>query len=240
MTDKDGQYAAKGVPDGNGREKYRMSFLERVKTFFITEIGYWIILLMGRTLRWEVEGWGNLKAVHQKGRRFVGVFWHNRIFMTSYFFRNRNIVAMISQNRDGEYIARVGRRLGFGAARGSSSRGSRGAVVEMLRALQAKRDVFFTLDGPRGPRYIAKPGAAYVAGKSGSPILPFTISVEKKWVMASWDGFIVPRPFSSALVLIGPSIDVTADADAMEMERIREEIQHTMDSLCNEADSRWE
>ncbi|MBN2241918.1 MAG: lysophospholipid acyltransferase family protein [Acidobacteria bacterium] len=240
MTDKDGQNAAERVPDGNAPGKYRMSFPERMKTLFITELGYWIILLVGRTLRWEVEGWGNLEAIHQKGRRFVGVFWHNRIFMTSYFFRNRNIVAMISRNRDGEYIARVGRRLGFGAARGSGSRGGRGAVVETLRALQAERDVFFTLDGPRGPRYIAKPGAAYVAGKSGSPILPFNISVEKKWVMASWDGFIVPRPFSRALVLIGPAIEVAAHADAAEMERIRERIQQSMNGLSHEADSRWQ
>jgi lysophospholipid acyltransferase (LPLAT)-like uncharacterized protein len=78
-----------------------------------------------------------------------------------------------------------------------------------------------------------------VAGKSGSPILPFTISVEKKWVMSSWDGFIVPKPFSRALVLIGPAIDVAAHTDAMQMERIRDSIQSSMDSLCLEADSRW-
>ncbi|MBN2321173.1 MAG: lysophospholipid acyltransferase family protein [Acidobacteria bacterium] len=210
-----------------------------MKTACITELGYWVILFIGSTLRWKVEGWRNLEEIHNNGKRFIGVFWHNRIFMTSYFFRNRNIVAMISQNRDGEYISRVSRRLGFGAARGSSSRGGRGAVVEILRALKAHRDVFFTLDGPRGPRYIAKPGAAFVAGKSGCPILPFTISVEKKWVMHSWDGFIVPKPFSHAMVLFGTAIDVDANADTTEMERVREEIQHSMNSLCHQADSCW-
>lgn len=240
MTDKNRTGIENNAPDENFQEERRMTFWERIKTFCITEVGYWIILLIGRTLRWEIEGWVNLETVHKNGRRFVGVFWHNRIFMTSYFFRNRNIVAMISRNRDGEYIARVSRRLGFGAARGSSSRGSRGAVVGMLRALKKQRDVFFTLDGPRGPRYVAKPGAAFVAGRSGNPILPFTISVEKKWVMRSWDGFIVPRPFSRALVLIGQAINVDADEDAASMERIRKEIQHTMDSLCRKADSCWE
>jgi len=228
---------AAGENRSNGRS---VSLFERVKTSCITQLGYWTILFIGRTLRWKTEGWSNLESVHDSGKRFVGVFWHNRILMTSYFFRHRNIVAMISRNRDGEYIALVGRRLGFGAARGSSSRGSRGAVVEILRSLRQNRDAFFTLDGPRGPRYVAKPGAAYVAGKSGCPILPFTISVEKKWIMRSWDGFIVPKPFSRALVLIGPSIEVDRNADDAEMNRIRDRIQSAMEDLCDRADSRWE
>jgi lysophospholipid acyltransferase (LPLAT)-like uncharacterized protein len=217
-----------------------MQLLERIKTACITELGYWTILVIGRTLRWKVEGWENLEAVHRSGKRFIGAFWHNRIFMASYFFRHRNIVAMISQNRDGEYIARVSRRLGFGSARGSSSRGSRRAVVEMLRSLGRDRDVFFTLDGPRGPRYVVKPGAAYVARKSGNPILPFTISAEKKWVMGSWDGFIVPRPFSRALVLIGAAIHINHDADDAEMKGAQERIQQSMDILCRRSDTYWD
>jgi hypothetical protein len=109
----------------------------------------------------------------------------------------------------------------------------------MLHALGEKRDVFFTLDGPRGPRYIAKPGAAFVAAKSGNPILPFNISVEKKWTVPSWDGFIVPKPFSRALVVIEPAIDVDADADAAEIERVRKEMQRAMDVLCLQGDSCW-
>jgi lysophospholipid acyltransferase (LPLAT)-like uncharacterized protein len=216
-----------------------MSFLERIRTACITILGYWAILLIGHTLRWKVSGWSNLEEVHRKGRRLVGVFWHNRILMTSYYFRHRNIVAMISQNRDGEYMASVGSRLGFGAARGSSSRGSRGAVVELLRALRQDRDVFVTLDGPRGPRYVAKPGAAYIARRSGNPIVPFTISVEKKWIMPSWDGFIVPKPFSRACVWIGQPIEVPVEADGKEMENIRERIQRYLDDLCRTGDNYW-
>jgi lysophospholipid acyltransferase (LPLAT)-like uncharacterized protein len=213
--------------------------MERIKTACITFLGYWIILFIGKTMRWRVEGWENLEKVHRNGKQFVGAFWHNRIFMTSYYFRHRNIVAMISRNRDGEYIARVSRRLGFGMARGSGSRGSRRAVVEMLRALRRNRDVFFTLDGPRGPRYIAKPGAAYVSCKSGHPVLPFTISVEKKWTMGSWDRFIVPKPFSRALVLIGPAMDGVPDAGDAEIKDMVDRIQEAMDNLCRRADSAW-
>jgi len=216
-----------------------MSPWERIKTGCITWAGYWTILLLGSTLRWKVHDWKHLEDMHSEGRQYIGVFWHNRILMTSYFFRNRNIVAMISRNRDGEYIARVSRRLGFGAARGSSSRGSRGAVVELLRSLRQGRDVFVTLDGPRGPRCIAKPGAAYIARKSGHPIVPFTISAEKTWTLPSWDGFIIPKPFSRALVLIGKPIEVPVGADEREMEHIRGKMQASLEELCLQADSHW-
>jgi lysophospholipid acyltransferase (LPLAT)-like uncharacterized protein len=240
VNKKDSSATTIAVSGENIRKKDRMPFWKQIKTACITELGYWVILFIGSTLRWNVEGWRNLEEIHHNGKRFVGAFWHNRIFMTSYFFRRRNIVAMISQNRDGEYMARVSRRLGFGTARGSSSRGSRGAVVEMLHALRRNRDVFFTLDGPHGPRYIAKPGAVYVARKSGCPVLPFTISVEKKWVMRSWDGFIVPKPFSRAVVLIGPAIDVDPNADEAKMKHIEERIQNLMDSLCRQGDTWWD
>jgi lysophospholipid acyltransferase (LPLAT)-like uncharacterized protein len=228
---------ATGNGESNTLDTLRMSLWERVKISCITGLGYLAILFIGITLRWKATGLSHLEDVHRGGRRFVGVFWHNRILMTSYFFRHRNIVAMISQNRDGEYIARVSRRLGFGAARGSSRRGSRGAVVELLRSLRQDRDVFVTLDGPRGPRYVAKPGAAYIARKSGCPILPFTISIERKWVMPSWDGFIVPKPFSRARVLIAPAIEVPAGADENAMESVQKRIQDALDDLCARGDS---
>ena len=213
--------------------------MNRIKTVCITELGYWIILLIGHSLRWRIEGWHHLEAIHRNGKRFVGVSWHNRIFMTSYFFRKRKIVGMISRSREGEYIARVSRRLGNDIARGSSSRGSRGAIVEILHALKRKQDVFITLDGPRGPRYIAKPGAAYIARKSGNPVLPFCFAIEKKWIMRSWDGFIVPKPFSRALLTVGPSIKVDSDADEKEMKRVQERIQLSMNRLCDRCDSYW-
>lgn len=224
----------------SGRNKRPAGWLERLKIGCITELGYWIILFIGHSLRWNIQGWHYLEEIHRNGRRFVGVSWHNRIFMTSYFFRNRKIVGMISRSREGEYIARISRRLGNGIARGSSTRGSRGAVVEIMRALKQKRDVFITLDGPRGPRYTAKPGAAFIAKKSGNPVLPFCFSVEKKWIMSSWDRFIVPRPFSRAVIIIGPAIEVEPNADDAEMRRVEERIQREMDILRRRSDSFWE
>jgi lysophospholipid acyltransferase (LPLAT)-like uncharacterized protein len=146
---------------------------------------------------------------------------------------------MTSQNRDGEYIARVIQRFGYGTVRGSSSRGSRGATVEVLRALKTGRDVGITIDGPRGPRYIAKPGAAYLARKSGSPVVPFCISANRKWVLRSWDHFQVPKPFSRIVVLIGKPIYVDPGTDREEMQIVEAQIQHSLDELRERGDRWW-
>lgn len=166
-------------------------------------------------------------------------FWHGQIFMATYCFRNRGIVVLTSQNRDGEYIARVIRRFGYGTARGSSTRGFHGATVEALRVLKNGKDVGIAIDGPRGPRYVAKRGAAFIARKSGNPVVPFSISVQRKWVINSWDHFQIPKPFSRGIVLIEDPIYVDAGSSAEEMDAIEVRIQQSLDELRVRGDRRW-
>jgi lysophospholipid acyltransferase (LPLAT)-like uncharacterized protein len=212
---------------------------DRIKVGLISTLGYWVIRLICGTLRWEARDWHYLEAIEKAGKHMILAFWHGRIFMASYYFRRRGIVVMISQNRDGEYIARVIQRFGYGVARGSSTRGSHGAMMETLRALKLGNDAGFAIDGPRGPRYIAKPGAAYTARKSGSPVVPFCISVDKKLVLRSWDHFQVPLPFSRAVVLIGKPIYVESNAGEEDLKAIEEQIQHSLDELRDRGDSWW-
>src|SRR5438552_15340369 len=97
---------------------------------------------------------------------------------------------MTSQSFDGEYIARFIQRFGYGAARGSSTRGATGAVVEMVRLMRAGCPTAFTIDGPKGTRYFAKMGAVLIAKKTGNPILSFTIPERKFWEANNrWEGF---------------------------------------------------
>lgn len=215
----------------------KRSFIERAKTTLISCIGYWAIRLIGASLRWEVVGIENLQNHRAAGRQFIMTFWHGRIFAATYYWRNRGIVVMTSRNRDGDYIARVIERFGYKAARGSSSRGSLAATVECLRAMKNGRDLGLTIDGPRGPRYVAKPGAAYMARKSGNPVVPFNISAERKWVARSWDRFEIPWPFTRALVLIGDPIYVGDSAE--EIERAEAQIQQALDRLRIRGDAWW-
>ena len=216
-----------------------LSLGDRFRISLISSLGYWIIRCVCGTLRWKTVESQNLESIRNTGKRLILTFWHGRIFLAAYYFRNQGIVVLTSQNRDGEYIARVIQRFGYGTARGSSTRGSHGATVEALRALDGGKDVGIAIDGPRGPRYVAKKGAAYLARKSGNPVVPFCISAERKWVMKSWDHFQIPKPFSRVIALIGTPIYLDADASEEEVQTIENRIQKSLDELRDRSDSWW-
>jgi lysophospholipid acyltransferase (LPLAT)-like uncharacterized protein len=197
-----------------------------------------LINLIGRTVRWQVKGWENWEAASGGDSVPIYTFWHNRVFLSTYFWRKRGIVVMTSKSFDGEYIARFIQRFGYGAARGSSSRGSTGAIIEMVRLMRAGRPTAFTIDGPKGPRYEAKMGAVLLAKKTGQPILPFTITTKRYWSAKSWDQFQVPMPFTRALVEIAPPIAVPANADEEILNAKRDELQSALDEI-NERGNQW-
>lgn len=197
-----------------------------------------LIKLIGRTIRWQVEGWENWEAATSDGQVPIYTFWHNRVFLATYFWQKRRIVVMTSQSFDGEYIARFIQRFGYGAARGSSTRGAVGAIIEMARLMRAGSPTAFTIDGPKGPRYVAKMGAVLLAKKTGQPILPFTISAQRFWESKrSWDGFQVPLPFSRARVDIAPPIYVSSDTNDEGLEAKRDELQAALEGINGAGES---
>jgi lysophospholipid acyltransferase (LPLAT)-like uncharacterized protein len=198
-----------------------------------------LIKLFGATVKFEVEGWDNFEAASTNGKVPIYSFWHNIIFLSIYFWQRRRIVVMTSQSFDGEYIARFVQRFGNGAARGSSTRGATGALVEMVRLMRAGCPAAFTIDGPKGPRYVAKMGSVLLAKKTGHPIVPFTVTAEKFWqANKSWDRFQVPKPFTRARVIIAAPIFVTPDADQQELEAKRDELQRALEDV-NRRGEEW-
>jgi lysophospholipid acyltransferase (LPLAT)-like uncharacterized protein len=167
-----------------------------------------LIRLLGATYRWRVDGFHHYESILAAGKPPIFAFWHGRILPATLFWKNRQIVVITSQNFDGEWIARIISRFGFGAARGSTSRGGARALVQLRRDLAAGRAAAFTVDGPRGPARVAQAGAVWLAGATGSPILPFHIEAARAWTMRSWDRTQVPMPFSAVAIAIGPPIAV--------------------------------
>jgi lysophospholipid acyltransferase (LPLAT)-like uncharacterized protein len=210
---------------------------QRVQIIFASWIGYLAVLLIGRTLRFEVYGWENWEAARKIGKGLIYTFWHREIVAATWFWRRRGIVVMTSQNFDGEYIARIIQRHGYGAARGSSSRGAYRALGEMIRCLRHGADTAFTIDGPRGPRFVAKPGAVLLAKATGAAILCFHIALRKAYVFRkTWDQTQIPCPFGRAAVFIAPPILVSPGADEAEQARKLEEVQATLDELRGRGD----
>jgi lysophospholipid acyltransferase (LPLAT)-like uncharacterized protein len=170
-----------------------------------------------RTLRWKADGTEHLEGLTRPEQSPIFAFWHGRIFGGTAYFRDRGIVVITSQNFDGEWIARIIERFGFGTARGSSSRGAVRALVQLRRDLDAGRPVAFTVDGPRGPARVAQPGAVWLAGATGHPILPFHVEFERCWTMKSWDRGQIPKPFSTCAIAIGEPIGVAStEPDAVD------------------------
>lgn len=212
------------------------SFIERLKIRGADLLFYLLINLIGITARFEVVGWENHDKAEENGGLPIYCFWHDRIFLTTYWWRNRKIVVMTSRSFDGEYIARFIQRFGYGAIRGSSSRGGVGAIVEMVRLMRAGCTTAFTIDGPKGPRYIAKMGAVLLAKKSGHPIMPVTMALERFWTVRSWDKFQIPKPFTRARVIVAKPIYVAADADENELNTKHNELQTTLEDLNQKTD----
>src|ERR1043165_6595209 len=197
---------------------------------------YLLINIIGLTARFEVIGWKNHDTAEQNGGLPIYVFWHDRIFLTTYWWRQRKIVVMTSRSFDGEYIARFIQRFGYGAVRGSSTRGAVGAAVEMARLMRAGCTTAFTIDGPKGPRYVAKMGAVLLAKKSGQPIMPVTMALDRYWTMPSWDRFQIPKPFTRARVYVAPPIYVPPDANEEVLAAKRDELQQTLDDLNHQSE----
>ncbi|HVF43405.1 MAG TPA: lysophospholipid acyltransferase family protein [Pyrinomonadaceae bacterium] len=192
---------------------------------------YLAIRLIGSTLRFRVEGRQHWDDATRGGSLPVYTFWHDRIFPGTYFFRRRGIVIMTSRSFDGEYIARFIQRFGYGAVRGSSTRGAVGALVELARLVRAGCPAGFSIDGPRGPRHVAKMGALLLAKKTGQPVLPFGVNAETFWRLPSWDGLQIPKPFARVTVTFAPPVRVGADADDAALEAKRAELQRALERV---------
>lgn len=220
------------------RSVRKFSWRERVLLWLITWSGYLFIRLIGPTLRFAVvrepdclsDGWGAPNG--------IWCFWHRCVIPAGYRFRGRQVAVMISRSFDGEYIARILAKLGYRPVRGSSSRGAVGALIGMRRELEDGHPVVFTIDGPRGPRYVAKPGPVMLAKKTQQPISCFYIAVERAWILNSWDRMIIPKPFSRACAYFSSPMTVPVDATEEQVSILHQQMQQTLERCRLSAESK--
>ena len=210
---------------------WRSSRVRRLQARCIAVVGYRLMQLLGATLRWRTEGLEHFDGIVQSGRQPVMAFWHGRILPATYYFRHRGIVVITSENFDGEWIAGIIERFGYGTARGSTSRGARKALLQMTRDMAAGRPAGFTLDGPRGPARVAQAGAVWLSKATGNPVLPFHLEADRHWTLGSWDRTQIPKPFSTVAIAMGEPFQVPADADEARIEEARLELEARLRSL---------
>lgn len=212
--------------------------LSRIKVTVGGVLAAGILFVLARTIRWTRSV---PKTIAENEAGVVIVFWHGRLLMMPHLYHfargtRHKPYMLISQHGDGRIIAIVCRLLGIRSAAGSSTRGGTRALLRLIRRAQEGSDIGFTPDGPRGPRYEVKDGVVVAAIKTGCQVAPCTYSTERRWQLRSWDGMIIPKPFSRGVFLVGDPITV-AEGDDLEASRLR--IQGALRELTERADSYW-
>ena len=217
----------------------KLTLFQRALIPIIGWVVWFVIRLLGPTIRFEVLG--GRKA----GRDYrpdlpphIYAFWHRCIIAATWYFRNRNGVLMNTTNFDGQWTRRVIERLGYGTAQGSSTRGGLRGLAVMARRLDEGFDSAFTIDGPRGPRYVAKPGPVMLARRSGRPVILFHIGLDRAWTLKkTWDLMQIPRPYTRAVLVIAPVLEVPEDTDHEELAKKHQEMQKMLERLRDVAES---
>ena len=157
----------------------------------------------------------DLITAHDRPALFV--LWHNRLFIAAHIarrFRDRRpLHCLISTSKDGAWLSAFFASMGLGAVRGSSSKGGREAAGALVRVLRDGNDAGITPDGPRGPRYVCKPGALIVARRGGARVIVLGINYESAWRLRSWDQFLLPRPFSRVRLVVREVTEADLHAD---------------------------
>jgi len=214
----------------------RFTLRQRIVLRIIITAGYWFIRLIGPTLRVAVSREEGAQQTLDE-RPLITSFWHACIIPATYVFRNFGVRVMSSNSYDGEYMGRIIHKFGFVAVKGSSSRNAVRALLGLRRALEEGWTVAFSLDGPRGPRYKVKPGPVALARSSGVPLSIFHMAVDRAWVLNTWDRLMIPKPFSRVLIRFGKLIPVPSNAADTDLERYQQELQDSLDRVCEFAEA---
>ncbi|MBI2118030.1 MAG: DUF374 domain-containing protein [Elusimicrobia bacterium] len=207
--------------------------MQKLLLFFIPRLAWFYLILVGKTSKIV---WQDLKIredLEIKFNNFIYAFWHGRQFLIPWAYRYKNHYCLVSQSKDGEYIARVMRLFGLKAIRGSSSRGAVRALVELKKKLENGKTIGLTPDGPRGPKGLVAPGILFLAQKTKKPILPLTYSAKLKLIFHGWDDYWIPLPFNKIVIHYGNPIFVSPENELTEK---AEELAGELNRITEEAD----
>ena len=203
--------------------------------------GILLVKMISMTYRLRLVDPENESKVLDRDGSLIYASWHQRFFPGISFFATRKPISiMISQSKDGEFIARIVDMLGWRSVRGSSTRGGLEALNELKRLATSGYKIGHIVDGPNGPVSVIKPGLLRIAQVSGKAVVPIITSGEKKWVFNSWDKFMVPKPFSRVMIRFGDAIYVEPDLDEAAFEEKRLLIENSMRDLYEDTDRIWE
>jgi lysophospholipid acyltransferase (LPLAT)-like uncharacterized protein len=212
------------------QNRSRFTLKQRILLSLITWAGFLILRAVGPTLRFAIS-WEDPSDSIPVKRPHIYSFWHSCMLPAMFVFRDFGIRVMSSDSFDGEYTGRIMMKFGFVKVRGSSTRGAIRGLIGMRKALEDEKTIAFTIDGPKGPRYVAKPGPVLLSRATGVPMSVFHVALDQAWVLNTWDKLMIPKPFSRALVRFSREMLVPAEADEAQREASLSEMQAALDRV---------
>lgn len=183
---------------------------------------------------WDIRGLEHWNAVQAEQGRAIVAFWHESLGLAAWYHRGSGGHTLTSFSYDGEMAARVVRRYGMLAIRGSSSRGGSDALKSFQIAFPHLTRIGFTLDGPRGPRRVAKAGIAVLAARLNASVLPQAYAVSPAWRLHSWDRFPIPKPFARVTAAYGQPLPPPEDDSPEAIEAMRLRVEGALNRLHEE------
>ncbi len=212
--------------------------IKDIKYFLVGFIGSIFLRLLFRTISIREMPDAIIQKHKRRGKCMIYAFWHAHILALSYVGRNLGAKVLISQHRDGEYIAQVVQWLGNDVARGSTTRGGARALLNMIKMIKKEEDsLAITPDGPKGPRFVVQSGVIMLGQKTCYPIVPVMVHHSKCWELPSWDRFCIPKPFSKVVLIYGDPIIIPPKLEKSDVEEYRISLEKSFIKLGNEADS---
>ncbi len=184
----------------------------------------------------EQKGYENIEELINSGK-FIFAVWHSRLLLPGYLYKNMGGTVLISNSADGEMVAQMVRYQGNKTVRGSTSRGGRAALSEMVRKLKDKESSGAIIpDGPKGPANKVQPGIIFLAKKTGFPIIPMSYSAKHFKVFGSWDRFILPWPATRCKIIYGNPVYISKTAGSTQLREDMRNLENTLNKLTRQAD----
>ncbi len=224
-------------PSTPHRRRHRTGVLLRVLTRVAPLLLSGALRVLAKTVRIEYLHGDELFGRWARGEQLIVAFWHNRAVMMPVPSRGRKLCIMNSQSRDGEIATRALARWEIRSVRGSATRGGAAGFMQLVNAYRAGYNLAVVPDGPRGPRYVVKPGVIHLARATGALIVPVTYAASHTRQLRSWDRLIVPLPFCRVLYVIGEPLRVPRDADDRDLETMRQELEARLNAITQTADA---
>lgn len=213
-----------------------MSVWKEIRLNFIGWIGRSVLRFLAFTSRISVVGGEHYYRLRAEKKPMVILIWHGRILLATYFFRNKNIMPLISPSQDGEIIVRILAKWKYKILRGSSSHSFFDAWKKMKGELLNSGEVIIVPDGPKGPSRKMKPGGVKLACETDAFLIPFSFSASPRKTLKSWDSFLVFPPFSRLVALFGEPIECKKGTSHHELELLRRKVENILNDLDKAAD----